>query len=77
MTFRAMFIKSLKNHPPELSDHQNVQNFTPDSIFRVPGAKNPPKQAKHQIFWIVLQIALTSKTPGPYYTLVAGLRRCG
>ena len=65
--FRASFIKSLQNHPPELSDHHNVQNFTPDSILRVPRANKNLKQAKHRIFGICLQIALTSKPPGPYY----------
>ena len=38
--------------PPELSDHQNTQNFTPGSIFRVPGPRKPPKgpkKATHEI----------------------------
>ena len=36
----VFFSFSRFSHPPELSDHQNAQNFTPDSIFRTPEAAN-------------------------------------
>ena len=36
----------VQSHPPELSDHQNVQNFTPDSIFIVLGPENTKKEGQ-------------------------------
>ncbi len=39
----------LKYHPPELSNHRNVQNRTADSTFRVPGAENGQKAVFFQI----------------------------
>ncbi len=44
---REVIIKHDKSRPPELSDYQNAQNFTPNSSFVVPGAESRQKQPKN------------------------------
>ena len=46
--FQKQVIKHLRNHPPEISDYQNVEQITPDSIFGVPDAKNGKQWPKHK-----------------------------
>ena len=55
------FASNRLNSFPELSDHQNTQNLMADSIFGVPGARNPKKSSKINF----ARFLSSPSTPGP------------